>query len=89
MKIEYLLTDKSMKVPPNYIKVRIKKIRCFYFGIKNDDDEKYRDICLLIMCKFFNVTDIAKPWQESNMPSGIFFDTDFYYIDLYLYYASN
>ena len=41
------------------------------------------------MCNFFNVTDIAKPWQESNMPSGIFFDTDFYYIDLYLYYASN
>ena len=29
MKIEYLLTDKSMKVPPNYIKVGIKKIGCF------------------------------------------------------------
>ena len=96
MKIEYLLTDKSMKVPPNYIKVRIKKIGCFYFGIENDDDEKYRDICLLIStihksCAIFSMLLISQnpDKQESNMPSGIFFDTDFYYIDLYLYYASN
>ena len=33
MKIEYLLTDKSMKVPPNYIKVGIKKNWLFYFGL--------------------------------------------------------
>ena len=65
MKIEYLLTDKSMKVPPNYIKVRIKKIGCFYFGIENDDDEKYRDICLLIStihksCAIFSMLLISQ-----------------------------
>ena len=37
MKIEYLLTDKSMKVPPNYIKVGIKKKLVVLFWFDDDN----------------------------------------------------
>ena len=49
MKIEYLLTDKSMKVPPNYIRVCIKKI-C-QIDVGKSSFNYYKTKCVLLYIK--------------------------------------